>query len=40
MNKIIEDLGIDETFQKRAHKPKKAFSTFKDNLPPMKIIML
>jgi hypothetical protein len=35
MNKIIEDLDIDETFQKRPHKPKKAFSTFKDNLPPI-----
>lgn len=35
MDKIIEDLGIDETFQQKAHKPKKAFSTFKDNLPPI-----
>ena len=35
MDKIIEDLGIDEKFQKPAKKPKKAFSTFKDNLPPI-----
>ena len=35
MNKIIEDLDIDETFQKRPQKPKKAFNTFKDNLPPI-----
>jgi hypothetical protein len=35
MNKIYEDLNIDQTFQQKARQPKKAFSTFKNNLPPV-----
>ena len=35
MNKIYDDLNIDETFQKKAIHPKKAFSNFKNNLPPV-----
>ena len=35
MKKILQDLGIDETFQKKPKRPKKAYSNFADNLPPI-----
>ena len=35
MKKILQDLGIDETFQKKPKRAKKAYSNFADNLPPI-----
>jgi hypothetical protein len=35
MDDLIKELGINEEFQQKAIKPKKTYSNFRDNLPPI-----
>lgn len=35
MEALIKELGINEEFQQKASKPKKPYSNFRDNLPPI-----